>query len=342
MTNAISFDPFTQNFILEDGNGIPFNVSLADLDEWKLFANQECIAMGVQIGACAILLIVLLLLTKPDKRKSAVFILNSLALVIGIIRCVLEGVYWTGPFATTYAYFGDDFSRVPTGDYAQQVTGTVCNVLMQICVEVSLCIQAYVVCVNLRHQYRQLILGMSVLIALAALAVRFALMVENDIYIVQTKQETGLDLLDDAANITTTICICWFCAIFVGKLGVALRERAKLGMQQFGPMQIIFIVGCQTLLIPGTYSERRSSLHELMACSSHLLHYELLRGCISGLFRSYIGGTVPATLIPVGVSFTGWPLSPIETKQLQSSDDWKQRQSLYWTYDQPQSYCCYS
>ena len=253
MANVTTFDPFQQNFTLLDATGNPFNVSLSDLDGYRLFGSQECIAMGVQIGACAILLIVLLLLTKPEKRTSVIFVLNSLALVCDIIRCTLESIFWTGPFVSTFAQFGQDFSQVPAGVYAQQVAGTVLTLLMQICVEISLCIQAYVVCVNIRRIHRQVIIAASILIALAAISVRFALMVENDIYIVNTIEENALDLLDDAANITTTICIGWFCAIFVGKLGIALHERKKLGIEQFGPMQIIFIVGCQTLLIPGTY-----------------------------------------------------------------------------------------
>ena len=255
MENTSSFDPFTQTVTLLDTTGTPFNVSLGAVDLLRVHGTQECIAMGVQIGACAILLVVLLLLTKPDKRMSAIFILNVLALVFAIIRSVLDTLFWTGPFTLTYAQFGDDFSRVTTGDYVQSITCLVLNLLLQICVEISLCIQVHVVCVNLRRLYRQTILAISILIGLAALALRFALMVENDIYIVQAKEVSPLDLLEDAVDITTTACISWFCAIFVGKLGVALHERKKLGMKQFGPMQIIFIVGCQTLLIPGTYQE---------------------------------------------------------------------------------------
>ncbi len=314
MANTTTFDPFQQTFTLEDATGTPFNVSLAELDAWRLFGSQECIAMGVQVGACAILLCVLLLLTKPDKRASPVFILNSLALVFDIIRCVLESVYWTGPFVSTYGYFGEDFSQVPSGVYAQQVTGTVCTMLMQICIEISLCIQAHVVCVNLRQIHRRAILAMSILIALAALAVRFALMVENDIYIVKAKQEDALGMLDDAANITTTICICWFCAIFVGKLGIALRERTKLGLKQFGPMQIIFIVGCQTLLVPGTYHIEQSSMPKLIIHGSHLLHHELLRGRLPGLFRPHHGSIVLTSLIALGISLSRWPLSPIQAE----------------------------
>ena len=321
MSHVTTFDPFQQTFTLQNTSGSPFNVSLGDLDGFRLFGSQECIVMGVQIGACAILLIILILLTKPDKRTSAIFVLNSLALMFDIIRCVLESVYWTGPFVSTYAYLGQDFSQVPTGVYAQQVIGTVCTLLLQLCVEISLCIQAYVVCVNIRRTYRRGIIVISVLIALAALSVRFALMIENDIYIVKAEQESGLGLLDDAANITTTICICWFCAIFVGKLGFALRERKKLGMEQFGPMQIIFIVGCQTLLIPGKHQRAWSSMHKLTFHCSDFLRHELLRRCIFGFIRPHNGGTVLTSLIPLGFGFPRWSLSPIETEIFRSPND---------------------
>ena len=253
MANNTSFDPFQQTFTLLDATGMPFNVSLADVDAVRLYGIQESIAMGVQIGACSILLIVLLLLTKSEKRTSPVFILNMLALALNVIRSVLDVLFWTGPFAQTYAYFAQDYSNVTISDTTIAVTGNLMTTLLQICVESSLCIQAYVVCITLRRLYKQVILAISILIALAALGVQFALMVENNIDTVNPQKENGLFSLVSANDIMITLCISWFCAIFVGKLGVALRERKKLGMEQFGPMQIIFIVGCQTLIIPGMY-----------------------------------------------------------------------------------------
>ncbi len=53
-----------------------------------------------------------------------------------------------------------------------------------------------------------------------------------------------------AGEITTTISVCVFCAMFVAKLGVAMKERKKLGIKQFGPMRVLFIMGCQTMFIP--------------------------------------------------------------------------------------------
>jgi pheromone alpha factor receptor len=59
--------------------------------------------------------------------------------------------------------------------------------------------------------------------------------------------------LAKAKDISLTLSICFFSIIFCAKLGWSLRERRKLGMKQFGSMQIIFIGGFQTMFIPGKF-----------------------------------------------------------------------------------------
>lgn len=251
MAAAAPFDPYTQSFTLQASDGTPFNVSIPDLDYFVYYNNQICINYGAQIGASIILLIVLLLLTKPDRRASPIFIINASSLALNVIRTILLCLYFTGPFTETYAVFSEDFSRVPTGDYAKSVTATVFTLLVLLCVEVSLGLQTRVVCVTLRQLHRRIIFVASFVIALLAIGFRLALCIENSIYIVQAKVDGPLHQLASATTITETISICWFSAVFVTKLAFALNERRKLGLVQFGPMQVIFIMGCQTLIIPG-------------------------------------------------------------------------------------------
>ncbi|KAM0799324.1 mating-type alpha-pheromone receptor PreB [Usnea florida] len=254
MAMLVPFDPYTQSFTLLASDGTPFNVSIPDLDSFVFYNNQICINYGAQIGASIILLVVLLLLTKPDKRASSLFIVNVLSLALNVIRNVLQGVYFTGPFTETYAVFSGDFSRVHAGDYATSVTGVVLTLLVLICVEISLCLQTRVVCVTLRQLYRRIIFAASIVIALLAVGFRLALCIENSIYIIQANVDVPLQKLVKATAITETISICCFSAVFVTKLAFALNERRKLGLVQFGPMQIIFIMGCQTLIVPALFS----------------------------------------------------------------------------------------
>ena len=251
MAAATPFDPYQQSFTLQASDGTPFNVSIPDLDYLVRYNVQICINYGAQTGASIILLIVLLLLTKPDRRTSAIFIVNASSLALNIIRNILQCLHFTGPWTETYAVFSGDVSRIHSADYAKSVTGTVFILLVLLCVEISLCLQTRVVCVIMRQLYRRTIFATSVVIALLAIAFRLALCIENSIYIVQAKVVGPLYHLASATTITETISICWFSTVFVTKLAFALNERRKLGLAQFGPMQIIFIMGCQTLIVPG-------------------------------------------------------------------------------------------
>ena len=254
MATNQNFDPFSQSFTLLMGDGTPFTVTIPDLDAFILYSLQISINYASQLGASLVLLVVLVLLTKADKRSSPIFTLNTLALALNFIRNLLQCLYFTGPFSETYAYFAQDYSQVPTSAYATSVIATVFSFLLLVCVESSLLLQTHVVCMTLRKIHRQVIFTLSTLISLTAIGFRLALCVLNSEYIVTLVYVRPLDWLASATNITTSISVFWFCAVFVTKLGFALRQRRKLGLRRFGPMHIIFIMGCQTLTIPGTSS----------------------------------------------------------------------------------------
>lgn len=251
MDSPEPFDPFTQSFTLLLADGTPFSLSLSDVDDFVLYHVQISINFAAQLGASCILLLALLVLTKPDKRRSPVFILNALALILNVIRNVLQCLYYTGHFSEVYAYFGQDYSRVPTSEYATSIAASVFALLVLICIEASLILQIRVVCFLVAKSYRQAIFTLSAIIALLAIGFRLALCVQNSRFILTLKPPTSLQWLESASDITRSISICWFCAVFITKLGFALHERRQLGIKRFGPMQIIFIMGCQTMIVPG-------------------------------------------------------------------------------------------
>ena len=310
MASSEPFDPFTQSFTLLLEDGTPFSVPIGEVDEFALYSIKICINYAAQLGASTILLLALLVLTKPDKRQSPVFILNSIALVLNVIRNVLQCLYFTGPFFQTYSHFSGDFSRVPRSAYATSIAATVLAVLLVICIEVSLILQVQVVCFLLTKGYRQAIFAFSAIIASLAVGFRLALCIENSRSILSLEPPTSLNWLESASNITTSISICWFCAIFVGKLGSALHERRQLGLKRFGPMQIIFIMGCQTLIVPGMWhvSTRFGSYLMLIGLfyfsSSDFLFTPILHHYPFHVLQcSYCGGPIPPTVVALGFNF---------------------------------------
>ena len=247
-----SFDPFAQNITFLYRDGSSFQIPMGDIDDFYLYSVQICIGYASQLGASMAILLILALLTKPDRRRSPIFIINALSLTLNFIRLVLECLYFTGPFSQPYAYFSGDYSLVPWQSYTMSVAATVLIFLLLVSVEASLMLQAQVVCITLPKVYRRGIFLFSTVIALLAIGFRLGSCIRVS---VDTLYGTGfkfdLQWLLSAANITTTISICCFCTVFVSKLGFALHQRARLGLRQWGPMHIIFIMGCQTLIIPG-------------------------------------------------------------------------------------------
>ncbi|PWY86537.1 mating-type alpha-pheromone receptor PreB [Aspergillus sclerotioniger CBS 115572] len=252
---ASHFDPFTQNVTMHTANGTPFEVNVQAIDDELM---QYCIRAGInysaQLGASIVLFVILVLLTRPEKRRSSVFILNSSALLSNVGRLVCQTLYFTSDFVRVYTYFSGDYSHVPTSAYANSVIAVVFYTLLVICIEASLVLQVQVICANLGRLYRHILLAFSTVVALIPIGFRMAMMVENAKSIMGAKSNIPLIWLQSTENIVFTISICFFCAIFVSKLGFAIRQRRRLGMRDFGPMRVIFVMGCQTLVIPAFFS----------------------------------------------------------------------------------------
>ena len=250
-SSTLPFDPFTQSLTLIDRQGRSVKITIPDINEFLNYSVEISINYAAQFGASLILLIVLLLLTRPEKRRAPVFVLNCISLVVNIVRILLFILYFTSPFVDIYASFGQDYSHVPSSAYGTQVAAAVLTLVLLAIVEASLCLQVSVVLVTLRRIYRRVILGFSVLVASLAITIRLAYCVENIKAILSLVPSGTLQWMAEANNICTTISICWFCVVFCAKLGMSIRQRRRLGVGQWGPTQIIFIMGCQTLLIPG-------------------------------------------------------------------------------------------
>lgn len=245
-----------QSFSIASPDG-PVQFTTDDLAFWLQYAARICINYGTQIGASAAILIVQLLVTKAKKRRSAVFILNSVSLVLNFIRLVLGCLYYTGPFYAPYVYFTADFSVVPTSAKATSIATNVMTWLLLICVETSLVFQIHVVCAVNREAQRFWLTSVAACVAMLPVALRLASVVLTSKSTLDLDTNIDIEWLNSGVNISTTISICFFCLVFLYKLGWAVRQRHKLGLTQFGPMQAIFIMGCQTLIIPGMFSSQR-------------------------------------------------------------------------------------
>jgi pheromone alpha factor receptor len=260
-------DPFNQTFRLVDANGIPFNFSMSDLSDISHESVQLSILWGVQLGLSVLMFVTILLLTQPGKRTSPIFILNVLALIFNTIKSALYCVWLTSQWNNTYALISTDYSRITRMDISNSIAYPVIKFFELVVIEISLVMQVSAVLCTVSKSQRFWLVTLSVTGGVIAVGFQFALMIVNAIAISTAKAgdpPSSQLQIALAANVTLTISVGCFMIIFVSKLWYALKQRRVLGLHKFGPMQVIFIMALQTMLVPS----RSSPNTRINECSS--------------------------------------------------------------------------
>lgn len=197
------------------------------------------------------LLLVLLLLTKREKRRSWIFFMNGICLSLNIVRSVLQCLWLTGSFWNVYSQLAYDTSRDSWRDRANTIASNTMTLLLVICIMVSLSMQVWVVSITTPMIQRILVIGTTSVLALISIGYRLAVTVISNISTMESSDISSKRGIVTVMYIFQAITIWGYCTIFTFKLGYAIIQRRRIGMTQFGPMQIIFIMGAQTMVIPG-------------------------------------------------------------------------------------------
>lgn len=252
MADKTTFDPYTQNITLYDANGFPTNISLTDIEWYIEWGVRSGISFGSQIGASLIMLLIVLLLTSPSKRLSPLFIFNSLALFLNAIHTTLSACYFTSNFYVLYNFFTMEYSTITARDLRNTIANSIINTCALLCVQASLLLQVHI----MLRTSSSLIVKFWILFTLATIALIY-LAFHFAIVVIEIQATINLVPSNDnwlarVSSVLGTIDVCAFALCFMGKLGYAIWQRRKLGVKKsWGPMQIVFIGGTQTLIIPG-------------------------------------------------------------------------------------------
>ena len=245
------FDTHTQDITLTDGYGMQFVSNMGEIDYLRQYGIRLAFNWGSQIGASVMLLLVLLLLTRQEKRKSSIFIMNCLCLVLNTVRSILQCIWLTTEMFNPYAVLAGDYARVSSADRANTVASNTILLILVACIMISLSLQVWVVCITARPLHRGIIMGTTTVMACIAVGYRFAVCAISNIQTMSDLTMGDYDRVVTGMHITQAVAVWIYCCVFTFKLGYALLQRRRLQMTQFGPMQIIFIMGCQTMVIPG-------------------------------------------------------------------------------------------
>jgi len=252
-TANMSFDPYSQNLtgLMADGT-TSLIINMQDLDYYLFYNAKVCINYGAQLGASIVMFVVVLATTRENKRRSPLFFLNLLSLALSALRSLLQVLYYTDQWTEVYANFADDYSSITQSEHATSVASVVIIALFVLSIELSLLMQTQVVCITLAKKRRLAVMVISYVVASLAIIFRTILMIGNAICIMKNESFDWTWALDGAL-ITETVSVWYFCLVFIIKLGITIVKRKKMGLKQFGPMQIICIMGGCTMVIPCKY-----------------------------------------------------------------------------------------
>lgn len=259
-----AFDIFNQTFELIGPDGSTLAFSTLDIELVRLTAVRTAIIFATQLGASAILLLVLLLMTPGAKRRSLSWIFNVLALVCNVTRCTMQCLEMTGPFLNFVLIVTQEYGVAGLNRHIRlAIANNVITTMVFIFIELALVTQVQVICAAaMSSVYRIAILTFCGVVATIAIGFRLNLMIVNcrSTASLGTPHASEWELFErlqwaqSTNNVTAIVSICVFSAVFCTKLGLAIRSRRSMGLKQFGAMQIVFIMGCQTLTIPGKFT----------------------------------------------------------------------------------------
>lgn len=246
-----NFNPVNQTIVLFEKDGTPYTYPLAVIDKSLRNIYEYNISYTVQIGAAGVLLVVLLLLTPAEKKKSALFVVNCLSLVFLMFRAILETIYPLTDLGKIYWLMSGNFHELPLSTRIVPMLSSASPLILYTSIQVSLILQVRSV-FSSDHKHRNIATWACSLLALASFATWFVqtvLMLRFIAYPLYWEPPNPKIII--AARSLFAFSICVASLIFTAKLGLAIRERKILKLQKFGPIQVIFIMGINTLFIPG-------------------------------------------------------------------------------------------
>lgn len=234
----------------------PINSTVGALRWYVSYAVTDAICDSIQSGACFIALIMVLILTKPEKRATVVFIANVTALCSCFIGLLCNAIFYTtvnnDPLPSlAHVYFE---RPLPTGSVVDPVLSQLLIAVTVIAIEISLLKQAITVTKStVEGPLRIPLFIFLVCVALAAIVVRLVFTVE----MVIVQFDSGFPVhrkMEVATEVTFSISVVLVSIILVWKLSVTILTRRQLGITRSGPTQIIVVMFGQTMIVPGMFT----------------------------------------------------------------------------------------
>lgn len=247
-----NFNPHLQPITIFYPDATNFTLTLMDITQVNYAAIRKVTIFGAELGASIIILVLLAALTWAEKRRTILFSVNMLALLALAIRSILQIEYYLQPWFDMYTYLSGDTSDVSMGSRATTVAAGTMQIVLVAATQISLILQIRVVYASM-PKINIAMTALASVVATTVMSFYTISLVQSNIAGMRAEPYLGGWIYPTARGLYA-FSICLYSLVFVLKLGHAIHRRKCLGLQKFGPLQVVFIMGCQTMLVPGKNS----------------------------------------------------------------------------------------
>lgn len=239
-----------QTIIVNTTEGL-VGYQLKDLDYLRTHYVQDGIIFGVKIGACSLMFIVCFLFTKNWKQP--VFILNQISLFFLWMETIFYIAFELGQFHSMSTILTLSADSVSGFNKGISNASSVFQLFLIWSIEASLFFQCFIMYRDAFSFVGQCVPWVMLGIAVVPNVVFwFIYVVVNCVGLTDPYNSLVLDhpWIYTIPRILFTLSVVMFSLLSVIKLFVTLRRRRNMGLRQFGPFQIIFIMSIQSMIVP--------------------------------------------------------------------------------------------
>ncbi|KAG6073765.1 hypothetical protein E4U15_006313 [Claviceps sp. LM218 group G6] len=243
-----------QSITLLSPNG-PIVIPIPSIDAFNDESISVTLNYGFQLGACFLLLLVTLLVTKPHKILRPSSLLHLAGLSACLIRTAINQAFFHSPLNHFYPFWSGDYTSVPLSYMRTSVAGTCASLLLVMILEAALMHQAWTMVSLWPPSVKIPLVTLSALVSLLTVGWRFAFTVIQSNAVMGLAPARNLAWVVNGALVLNCLSICWYCALFNVKLALHLFVnrgilRSASVRKALTPMEILVMTNGVLMIVP--------------------------------------------------------------------------------------------
>ncbi|TWU71960.1 hypothetical protein ED733_001358 [Metarhizium rileyi] len=248
----MAFNPLLQPVTFLSPSRRPISIPIPAIDALNDESISTTINYAFQLGSCATLLVIVLIMTPPSKLRRISSLLHVAGLAMCIIRTALLLAFYVSPLNHFYQFWAGDYSSVPRRFLYNSVAGNVFSLLLFITLQAALMHQAWTMVSLWPTLIKLCLTAASATISLLAIGWRFAFTVVQNRSNLDLAPAVSLAWLIETALILNALSICWYCALFNVKLVTHLLVNRGIlkSSQTLTPMETLVITNGVLMFVP--------------------------------------------------------------------------------------------